>query len=428
MALNQNVIAMKRLCLIGLILIFVVSCKDDDDQIIAECETPTNLSISEITDISAVLNWENLNDNQDVKVEYGLTGFLPGNGTIISSSESSTSINGLIPNTAYEFYVQALCSVENISMESEVSSFNTDVSPVIPEFLTNLSEMNLFIGDIKDLNFSPNTFKYELSTPLYTDYAKKQRIISLPIGTSMEYNGDGLPLFPDGAVMAKTFYYNYDETNLDLGRKIIETRVLIRQSNLWYLGNYLWSEDQSDATLDTESHIIPINWINEFGEEMSTDYEVPDSGSCFTCHQNSDNTIPIGPKLRSMNFDVNGSNQLLTFISDGHLNDATNPIIIGELPDWEDTSYSEQDRTKAYFDMNCAHCHSPGGYYNTNYTGTMDLRFETSFEDSQIFEKRVSILTRFSTSIPGYSMPFIGVSMPHQEAIDMIIPYLESLE
>ena len=58
----------------------------------------------------------------------------------------------------------------------------------------------------------------------------------------------------------------------------------------------------------------------------------------------------------------------------------------------------------------------------------MDLRFETSFEDYQIFEKRVSILTRFSTSIPGYSMPFIGVSMPHQEAIDMIIPYLESLE
>lgn len=418
---------MKRLCLLGFILIFVVSCKDDDDQIIAECETPTNLSISEITNVSAVLNWENLNDNQDVKVEYGLTGFLPGNGTIISSSENSTSINGLIPNTTYDFYVQALCSVDNISMESEVSSFNTDVSPVIPQFLANLSEMNLFVGEIKDLNFSPNTFKYELSTPLYTDYANKQRIISLPIGTSMTYNGDGLPLFPDGAVMAKTFYYNYDETNLDLGRKIIETRVLIRQSNLWYLGNYLWNEDQSEASLDTESHIIPITWINAFGEEMTTDYVVPDSESCFKCHQNSENTIPIGPKLRSMNFNVNGSNQLLKFISDGHLNDDTNPNTIGELPDWEDTSYSEQDRTKAYFDMNCAHCHSPGGFYNTNYTGTMDLRFETSFEDSQIFEKRVSILTRFSTSIPGYSMPFIGVSMPHQEAIDMIIPYLESL-
>lgn len=419
---------MKRLCLVGLILAFVVACKDDDDQIIAECETPTNLSISEITDVSAVLNWENLNDELDVKVEYGLTGFLPGNGTILSVSENSISINGLIPNTTYDFYIQALCSVDNISMESDVSSFNTDVSPVIPEFLANLSEMNLFIGDIKDLNFSPNTFKYELSTPLYTDYAHKQRIVSLPIGTSMEYDGDGLPIFPDGTVIAKTFYYNYDETNLDLGRKIIETRVLIQQSNVWHIGNYLWSEDQSEATLDEDTHIIPVTWIDEFGEEKSTDYEVPNYLSCVMCHQSNGNRTPIGPKLRAMNFDVNGNNQLTKLINDGHLVNAPIPNSIGVLINWKDTNYTDEERTRAYFDMNCAHCHSPGGYHNTNFSGTMDFRFETSFEDSQIFENRFSILTRFPTSIAGYSMPFIGVTIPHQEALDLIIPYLESLE
>ena len=32
------------------------------------------------------------------------------------------------------------------------------------------------------------------------------------------------------------------------------------------------------------------------------------------------------------------------------------------------------------------------------------------------------------SSIPGYSMPYIGVTIPHQEAIDLIIPYLETLE
>ena len=78
--------------------------------------------------------------------------------------------------------------------------------------------------------------------------------------------------------------------------------------------------------------------------------------------------------------------------------------------------------------MNCAHCHSPGGFHNSNYSGNMDFRLETPFEESQIYENRFSIRTRFPSSIPNYSMPYIGVTIPHQEAIDLIIPYLETLE
>ena len=66
---------MKRLCLIGLILAFIVSCKDDDDQIIAQCEIPTNLLVSSITDVSASLSWENSNDSQNVNIEYGISGW-----------------------------------------------------------------------------------------------------------------------------------------------------------------------------------------------------------------------------------------------------------------------------------------------------------------------------------------------------------------
>ena len=146
------------------------------------------------------------------------------------------------------------------------------------------------------------------------------------------------------------------------------------------------------------------------------------------CHQNNGNRTPIGPKIRSMNFDVNGSNQLTEFTNKNYLINTPDPSSISSLPNWNDTSYSDEERTKAYFDMNCAHCHSPGGFHNNNYSGNMDFRLETSFEDSQIYENRFSIRTRFPSSIPGYSMPYIGVTIPHQEAIDLIIPYLETLE
>ncbi len=419
---------MKRLCLIGFTFFLLVACKNDDDQIMDECKTPTNLSVTQITDVSAILNWENSNDYSEIKIEYGEVGFLPGEGTILTTSQNSISINDLFPNTNYDFYVQALCSIENISIESVINSFITDVSPVIPEFLPTLSEMNLFTGNIAELNISPKAFLYEISTPLHTDYAHKQRVISLPSGTSMEYQDDGLPIFPDGSLIAKTFYYNHDETNLDLGRKIIETRILIKQSNVWHIGNYLWNENQTDAVLDEDEHIVPISWINEFGEEMTTNYEVPNYLSCVMCHQNNGNRTPIGPKIRSMNFDVNGSNQLTEFTNKNYLINTPDPSSISSLPNWNDTSYSDEERTKAYFDMNCAHCHSPGGFHNNNYSGNMDFRLETSFEDSQIYENRFSIRTRFPSSIPGYSMPYIGVTIPHQEAIDLIIPYLETLE
>ena len=79
---------------------------------------------------------------------------------------------------------------------------------VVAEFRPNLSELNLFLGDLSDLNISSRAFEYNLNTPLFSDYAHKQRLIALPQNTTMQYNGDGLPVFPDNTVIAKTFYYN----------------------------------------------------------------------------------------------------------------------------------------------------------------------------------------------------------------------------
>lgn len=420
---------MKKLNLLLVLTLFFVSCnKDDESIIVAECTTPFNLTETNVTYLNATLNWEDSNTDAIYKIEYGISGFQLGSGHVITALETSFTLTGLLPNTTYDYYVKTVCDINNESLISEVKSFTTLPSLVVPAFKQNLSELNLFNGNLGDLNPSIYTFEYDLNTRLYTDYAHKQRLIALPEGETMIFDGNGLPLFPDNTVIAKTFYYNIDDRDESLGKNIIETRLLIKQNGEWVLGNYKWNEDQTDATLDTQGGIEPVTWIDIDGNPNNANYKIPSSQDCFTCHQTYQAVTPIGPKLRSMNFEVNGVNQLASLQDREMLSGLSSPNAVSVLPSWEDETLTDETRVRAYLDMNCAHCHSAGGYHNETYYNAMDLKFETSFDDSHIYDKRYSIMARIQTSIEGYSMPFLGVSTPHTEAVDFIVSYLETLE
>jgi uncharacterized repeat protein (TIGR03806 family) len=422
---------MKKLNLLAIMVLLFVSCQKDDDIFVPQCETPVNLSASDVTYNSATLTWT---DNSELtasslyEIEYGISGFVAGSGITATSASTSLSISNLLPNTAYAFYVQKICNTDNISIASDFGSFTTLAPPVVAEFRQNLSELNLFQGNLMDLQPSIYTFLYRLNSTLYSDYSLKQRIVALPLGASMTYLNDGLPNFPDNTVIAKTFYYNLDDRNLSLGKKIIETRVMIKINGTWEFGDYIWNESQSEASLDNNGSVVPVSWIDNDGADRSVNYQIPSVEDCFTCHQNNRNSTLIGPKLRSMNFNINGANQLQNFINNGQLVNAPDVSTIGQLPNWEDTTQSDEQRVRAYFDMNCAHCHSAGGYHTLNYFDALNVAYETRFADSHIFNERYSIIARMQTSVDGYSMPFLGVSTPHQEALDLIVPYLESLE
>ena len=296
---------------------------------------------------------------------------------------------------------------------------------VVAEFKTNLSELNLYSRDISDLIISPKAFEYEIGTPLFSDYAHKERLIALPDNTSLQYNGDGLPIFPDNTVIAKTFYYNLDERDLSTGRQIIETRVLIKSNGIWEYGDYKWNADQTEAVLDPSGSILPITWIDIEGNERSTQYEIPSNQDCFTCHSSYDNTTPIGPKLRALNFDRNGVNQLQNLINTGQLTGITEVSSIDSVPNWQDLSYSVEERSRAYFEVNCAHCHIPGGFCDDQ--STLNLDFSTPFSETNIVERKQSISVRISENNPGFRMPFIGTTLLHEEGISLIQEFLDSL-
>ncbi|WP_339624972.1 hypothetical protein [uncultured Winogradskyella sp.] len=302
------------------------------------------------------------------------------------------------------------------------------VSEVISEFRTNLSELNLYTGTLNELNVSSNAFIYDLNTPLFTDYSNKQRFIALPQNTSMQYNGDGLPIFPENTVIAKTFYYNLDDRNLSLGKKIIETRLLIKLNGTWQSGNYKWNEDQTDAIFDQAPSSVPVTWIDIEGSTNTINYKIPSNNQCGTCHGFDDQKNPIGPKLRTLNFDYNGENQLQTLINNQYLEGLQNASNVRVLPNWKDDfNFSLEERARAYIDINCAHCHSEGGYCEVQ--SPLRLNYETSLLDSNIQSQKNSIIFRVSSDFqPGLTMPWIGTSILHDEGVGLMLEYLNTLQ
>ncbi|MEX0273811.1 MAG: hypothetical protein AB3N16_05480, partial [Flavobacteriaceae bacterium] len=267
------------------------------------------------------------------------------------------------------------------------------------------------------------------TTPLFTDYSYKLRSMALPEGTQMSYTGEGLFNFPNNTIFTKTFYYYNDERNPSLGKKIIETRVLIKQNGEWKMGNYLWNNEQTDALLDETNynHYLNITWVQMDGSSRTIEYEVPNMVNCNQCHDIGSIT-PIGPKARALNFVSNGKNQLQRFIDKGWLTGAPSVSQIPVLPDWDDVSYSLEERARAYMDINCAHCHQPNGLHSSNPPGRPDLRYEVPFSDSNIYGQRTEIIDRMKSSFPNYGMPYVGTTIFHDEGIQLIQDYIDTLD
>jgi len=230
--------------------------------------------------------------------------------------------------------------------------------------------------------------------------------------------------------LTKTFFYYVDERNPSLGRKIIETRIQIKKNDAWIFGTYVWNNEQTEAFLDTSAPVVPVNYTDGDGNGQVVNYKVPLTINCTQCHENNNAYEPLGPKARNLNKVVHGKNQLQDFIDKTILIDA--PIIsdIDVLPTWNDTSYTLEERSRAYMDVNCASCHQSGGFHDSNLVANrLQLNYETPFTDSNIDSWKDEIVFRMGIS-PEFSisMPLVGTTILHQEGIQLIEDYINTLD
>ena len=291
------------------------------------------------------------------------------------------------------------------------------------ELPVNLSGYGIFRGTLSDLDPAPGFHLYELATPLFSDYSEKQRLIRLPAGTSMTADGDGLPQFPEGTMIVKTFFYYNDKRDVSQGKKIMETRILLKHDSKWNVGTYIWNPQQTEATLYTAGMSKVVNWIDGNGSGKVISYHVPSNMECVSCHRSDNAIMPIGPKLRNLNMNVirnSGSVNQLQYFSDSSLINHVDPASIEVLPGWQDPAYSVSERARAYLDVNCAHCHNTKGFA---LEANLALGYEVPFTDTHIEQKGDDMIHLMENG----RMPYIGTTVVDAEGLALIRSYIESL-
>lgn len=297
--------------------------------------------------------------------------------------------------------------------------------PTSITFEQNLSTYNIFQGTPNRLEPTEDYHLLELSSILYSDYAKKQRLVKVPDGMKMTKQADGTINFPDGTILVKTFYYYNDERDTTLGKRVIESRLLIKESDTWNIATYVWNEAQTDARLLLTGLDTPVNWINAKGTSRSTLYHVPDENECIACHQANNNMIPLGTTLRNLNRTVirNSSsfNQIKHLQAVGVLKNF-NINTVPQIVDYNDVSTSLANRARAYLDLNCAHCHNPDAWEEAA-TEDLDFRYENTLNQTGILQATRDI----ERLVLDGEMPFIGTTLLDEEGVNLIVDYLESL-
>ncbi|MEM1324705.1 MAG: hypothetical protein AAGI23_02065 [Bacteroidota bacterium] len=126
-------------------------------------------------------------------------------------------------------------------------------------FKDSLSEYDIFQGIPADLIPAQGVELLELSSILFTDYAYKQRLVKLPDGAKMTKQNDNTLDFPDGTILTKTFFYYHDERDTTLGKRIIETRLLVKSQNKWNVATYIWNDQQNNATIKRYGEDTQVN-------------------------------------------------------------------------------------------------------------------------------------------------------------------------
>jgi uncharacterized repeat protein (TIGR03806 family) len=245
-----------------------------------------------------------------------------------------------------------------------------------PDYLVQpyqkLSEYGFFTGSLASLTPSTKIIPYDLNTPLFSDYASKERFIYIPDGKTISYHADSAFHFPVGTIIGKTFYFSNDLRNPSLGRKIMETRLLIKKADKWDVASYIWRDDQSEADFSVVGNTTTVAWTHTNGSTHTVDYYIPNKNDCKGCHNISAKFIPIGPKARNLNKNYtypNGStqNQLEYWTAQGVLTGAPATATIPRLPVWDNPSTGTLElRARAYIDINCGHCHNPHGPSNNS--------------------------------------------------------------
>jgi len=268
-----------------------------------------------------------------------------------------------------------------------------------------LGAYNLFASPDDPRTGARGGVPFELNSALFSDYASKYRFLFLPPGTQATYRdhtgGTSQTLeFPVGTVIAKTFTFRKEDAEGGLiDEDVVETRLLIKRelSNgpLWVGLPYIWEKDAQGNLVTARLHVeggtaeVTYDFLDPDPEVTDGEqrrrytnttphaYGIPAALNCLTCHAGDDRepgAAPIGLKPRFMNRTnaaLGGQNQLDYLKAQGLLTGMEGAAsTVEKSPRWNvpgdsgriaGSALDVHERTRAYLEVNCAHCHNGNG-------------------------------------------------------------------
>ena len=312
------------------------------------------------------------------------------------------------------------------------------------KFFSKLSDYRFF-KDLTNQIPADEVLPYQLQSELFSDYTYKQRFVYVPPAMKVGHEKNKVFMFPVGSVLIKTF--SYQNTMSELTPQLLETRLLIHSEGGWKAVSYIWNEDQTEAYLSLVGGTIQTSFSDEGGNIRSVRYRAPNKNQCKECHQINASLTPIGPKARNMDltlsYDDKPQNQLAKWHDLGWIDQ---DIDFMKMINYSSLNEDIEDRARAYLEINCAHCHIPGGAADT--TGLYLMLEETNKKSLGFYKKPVAagkasfnlkysivpkkpnqsiLLRRMESMDPGIMMPESGRALKHAEGIEVISEWINSL-
>lgn len=321
-----------------------------------------------------------------------------------------------------------------------------------------LSEWGLFT-DLVPLTPNAELIEFDNTSPLYTDYAFKQRFMWLPEGAQITYEPLKPWAFPVGSILVKMFGYQNDERDPSKGVRWIETRLLVHESETqWVPQVYVWNAENTDAVREIAGETLDVEWIDKTGAARQLSYGVPNTNICGDCHGIGDEIDNIGARTRMLNRDFDRGDGTGAVNQIDYL--ASRGLFVSPPEPLEDRltlvdpfgAGTLSDRARSYFDSNCAHCHSEGrqaagsnlllDWEHTDPEtgnpahwgickmpssaggGTCSLAVDVEPGDPD----RSILVCRISSHEAKVRMPPVGTGTPHAEGVELIRAWVAAMD
>jgi uncharacterized repeat protein (TIGR03806 family) len=292
-----------------------------------------------------------------------------------------------------------------------------------------------FFTDLAKRTPASRVAAYDLETPLFSDYAVKQRFLYVPAGATARYDAQQPFDLPVGSALIKTFGYMQSGAF-----RALETRLLLRRASGWVALPYVWNAEGTDADLKRAGTRIPVTFSDPSGTARTISYAVPNQNQCKECHALGGAITPIGIKARYLNH----QGQLQWLVAGGLLDRA--PADAPRVARWDDPAAPLDARARAYLEINCAHCHNPEGAASNS--GLFLELARPASEITGILKRPVAagrgsgefafviapgdpdksiLLYRMQSIDPGIAMPELGRATVHTEGVALLRQWIAAM-